>query len=140
MTNLPTKHWFEHRVSYGETDCMNVVYYAEYLHIFERARGAYIRDLGMSYTEVEKKGLYLPVREARCRYRSPARYDDLLQVCTVISELSRASITFTYGIYDEDKNNKIAEGTTQHACVDMHVKPMAVPAWFQELIEKKNCE
>ena len=47
--------WFSHRVSYGETDTMGVLYYAEYLHIFERARSEYIRALGMSYADVERK-------------------------------------------------------------------------------------
>lgn len=49
-----------HRVSYGETDTMGVLYYAEYLHLFERARSAYIRSCGMSYADVEKKGIILP--------------------------------------------------------------------------------
>ena len=72
--------WFSHRVSYGETDTMGVLYYAEYLHIFERARSEYIRALGMSYADVERRGVYLPVREAECRYRSPAHYDEPGQV------------------------------------------------------------
>jgi hypothetical protein len=59
--------WFSHRVSYGETDSMGVLYYAEYLHIFERARNQFIRDRGLSYAMVEERGLFLPVREARCR-------------------------------------------------------------------------
>lgn len=73
MHDFPTPEtWFPHRVSYGETDCMGVLYYAEYLHIFERARSAFIRERGMSYADVEKRGIILPVREAQCRYRSPA--------------------------------------------------------------------
>ena len=47
--------WMPHRVSYGETDTMGVLYYAEYLHLFERARSEYIRRCGMSYAEVEKE-------------------------------------------------------------------------------------
>ena len=77
--------WFTHRISYGETDTMGVLYYAEYLHIFERARSEFIRACGMSYRDVEEKDIILPVREAQCRYRSPARYDDLVQVHTAIS-------------------------------------------------------
>ncbi len=127
--------WFEHRVSYGETDAMQVLYYAEYLHIFERARSFYIRELGMSYSEVEERGIFLPVREAQCRYRSSARYDDLLQICLGITVWGRASMTFGYEIYDEQKTRHIASGMTQHAFVGPDGVPCKVPAWFKDMVE-----
>lgn len=126
--------WHAHRVSYGETDTMGVLYYAEYLHIFERARSSLIREKGMSYTDVEKRGIYLPVREAHCRYRAPARYDDLVQVRVWISDWGRASVTFAYEMFAEDKKTLLASGTTQHACVAMHGRPVPVPDWLRELL------
>lgn len=123
--------WMQHRVSYGETDTMGVLYYAEYLHIFERGRSDFIRSFGISYTEVEKRGLLLPVREAQCRYRSPARYDDLLQLHIVLTDWRRASLSFHYRMFDETRTRLIAEGFTQHACVDPTGKPIAVPEWFK---------
>ena len=125
--------WMEHRVSYGETDTMGVLYYAEYLHIFERGRNEYIRAFGVSYREVETRGLFLPVREAQCRYRSPARYDDLLMLRTGSADWRKASFTFQYEIYDASRTRLMAEGFTQHACVDPAGKPVAVPPWFREL-------
>ena len=122
-----------HRVSYGETDTMGVLYYAEYLHLFERARGEYIRRCGMSYAEVKKRGLILPVREAQCRDRSPAHYDDLLQVRAGISEWTRASMRFVYEIWNEDKTRLLATGMTQHALVNKEGRPIAVPDWFRNL-------
>lgn len=112
---------------------MGVLYYAEYLHLFERARGEYIRNCGMSYAEVEKKGIILPVREAQCRYRSPAHYDDLLLVRTGISEWARASLRFVYEIWSEDKARLLATGMTQHALVNKEGRPVAVPDWFRNL-------
>lgn len=126
--------WHPHRVSYGETDTMGVLYYAEYMHIFERARSTLIRESGLSYTEVEKRGVYLPVREAYCRYRSPARYDDLVFVRAWISEWRRASLTFSYELYAEDKERLLATGMTQHAVVDGQGKPVAVPPWLKDLL------
>ena len=123
--------WMQHRVSYGETDTMGVLYYAEYLHIFERGRNALIRAYGLSYNDVEKRGLYLPVRDASCRYRSPARYDDLLNLHVVASEWRRASLVFQYEMYDESKTRLIAQGSTQHACVDNSGRPVKVPEWFR---------
>ncbi|MDL2279832.1 acyl-CoA thioesterase [Desulfovibrio sp. OttesenSCG-928-G11] len=123
--------WLEHRVSYGETDTMGVLYYAEYLHIFERGRNSFIRAFGLSYREVEERGLYLPVREAGCRYRSPARYDDLIRLRSILAVWGRASLTFRYELWDEDRARLLAEGFTQHACVNAKGRPVPVPDWFR---------
>lgn len=112
---------------------MGVLYYAEYLHIFERARSAYIRERGMSYADVEKKGVILPVREAGCRYRSPARYDELVLVRTGVSEWGRASLRFVYEMWNEDKTRLLATGMTQHALVDAAGHPIRMPDWFRRL-------
>ncbi len=113
---------------------MGLVYYAEYLHYFERARSECIRSRGMSYTVVEERGVMLPVREARCRYRSPARFDDLVWIRTGISEWGRASLTFVYEIRDEGRERLLADGMTQHACVNREGRPVPVPAWLRELM------
>lgn len=123
--------WLEHRVSYGETDSMGVLYYAEYLHIFERGRNAFIRAFGLSYREVEERGLYLPVREAGCRYRSPARYDDLIGLRSILDVWGRASLTFRYELWNEDRAKLLAEGFTQHACVNAKGRPVPMPDWFR---------
>lgn len=127
--------WLAHRVSYGETDTMGVLYYAEYLHLFERSRSEFIRQRGLSYADVEKRGIYLPVREAQCRYRASARYDDLVWVRAGIIEWGRASLRFVYEIWREDKGALLATGMTQHAVVTDEGRPTAVPAWLRELLE-----
>lgn len=128
-----TQSWLAHRVSYGETDAMGVVYYAEYLHLFERARSLFIRERGMSYAEVEKRGVFLPVREACCRYRIPARYDDELWVRCGISEWRRASILFVYEVHAQDRATLMATGSTEHACVNAEGRPVRVPDWLRGL-------
>lgn len=134
MHDFPTPEtWFPHRVSYGETDCMGVLYYAEYLHIFERARSAFIRERGMSYADVEKRGIILPVREAQCRYRSPARYDEIVLVRAGVSEWGRASLRFVYEMWNEDKTRLLADGMTQHALADTSGRPVRMPDWFRRL-------
>lgn len=126
--------WFDHRVSYGETDAMGYLYYAEYLHLFERARSAFIRHMGMSYADIEKRGIMLPVREARCRYRRPAHYDELLRLHIRISEMGRASLTFVYAVYDAEGKALHAEGMTQHACASMDDgRPVPMPEWLRAL-------
>ncbi len=128
--------WLEHRVSYGETDAMGVVYYANYLHWFEMSRSQYIRDQGMSYTRIEKKGIFLPVREASCRYLAPARFDDRIWIHTAISLWSRASLTFCYEITDEDRTRVLTTGSTQHAVVNGTGRPCRVPDWLRSVCQQ----
>ncbi len=133
-TTFPMPHaWLEHRVSYGETDAMGVVYYANYLHWFEMARSLYIRNLGMSYRLVEDRGIFLPVREASCRYISPARYDDVVWVHAGISTWKRASLTFVYEVTDKERTRVLTTGSTQHPVVDGTGKPCGVPGWLRDL-------
>jgi len=125
--------WLAHRVSYGETDAMGVVYYANYLHLFERGRSELIRGLGFSYAIVEERGIFLPVREATCRYLAPARYDDIVHIRTGLSTRSRASLSFAYEIMNEDQTVVLTRGTTQHAAVNAQGKPVRVPDWLSAL-------
>ncbi|MGM0645053.1 MAG: acyl-CoA thioesterase [Thermodesulfobacteriota bacterium] len=130
----PENTW-NHRVSYGETDAMGVVYYANYLHWFEQARSFFIRELGMSYKDIETRGVTLPVREAHCRYRSPASYEDEIAVRTGINEWRRASLTFVYAIYNLSREQVLmATGSTQHACTNSAGRPVPVPEWLKTLV------
>lgn len=133
-STFPTPEaWLEHRVSYGETDAMKVVYYAEYLHYFERARSLFIRERGMSYATVEERGLYLPISEATVRYKRPLRYDDLAYVRVGIHEWRPASVGFVYEVYAQDKATLHATGTTRHACVNGDGRPVRIPEWLKDL-------
>ena len=75
---------FKHfvRVPYAHTDQMGFVYYANYLIYFEMARAEMLREVGLPYAELEKQGVFLPVVEAHCEYKSPAHFDDRLEILT----------------------------------------------------------
>lgn len=129
--------WFDLVVSYGETDAMGVVYYGNYPHWFERARGQLMRERGMSYAEVERRGVHLPVRELAVRYVSPARYDDAIRVRAGVAEWGRASLRFAYQVYGPPDGGKlICLGSTQHALTTPQGKPTAVPAWLKDLFAR----
>lgn len=121
-------------VSYGETDAMGVVYYGNYPHWFERARGLFLRERGLSYAEVERRGFMLPVREMAVRYIAPARYDEEVLVRAGIASWGRASVTFVYQVYGPPEGSRLlCLGQTQHACTAPSGKPVAAPAWLKEL-------
>ncbi|MFW6055493.1 MAG: acyl-CoA thioesterase [Thermodesulfobacteriota bacterium] len=129
--------WWEHRVSYGETDAMGIVYYGNYLHWFEQARSHFIRERGMGYSEIEKKGVLLPVREVHCRYLAPAAYEQEITVRTGIGTWARASLTFEYQVYNLSRGRSLMTiGQTQHACVSPQGRPVPVPDWLKTLCSK----
>jgi acyl-CoA thioester hydrolase len=88
----------ELRVRYAETDQMGVAHHANYLVWCEAARTDHMRNLGVSYRDLEDGGLRLPVVEATLRYRAPARYDDVLAVECWIRETSSRRVVFGYVI------------------------------------------
>jgi len=118
---------YEFRVRYAETDQMGVTYYANYFVWFEIGRAEYFRSYGVNYTDCEKNGIFLPVVEAHARYASPARYDELLIIQVVVSELGRGSLKFLYRILEKESRRKIVEGYTVHAFVGANLRPMRVP-------------
>lgn len=116
-----------YRVIYGDTDQMGVVYYANYFRFFELSRGEYFRARGGSYTEMEKRGLMLPVVDAACSYRASARYDDLLVVRCSVTRMKRASIEFSYEVRKEGDAAILTTGKTLHACINREGRPVALP-------------
>jgi acyl-CoA thioester hydrolase len=89
---------YRHRVLYGDTDQMGVVYYANYLRFFEGARNEWIRSLGLTYAQIEERGIMLPVFEASIQYLKPARYDDLLDI-KIVATHTRVKIRFEYKVH-----------------------------------------
>jgi acyl-CoA thioester hydrolase len=90
------------RVRYAETDQMNVVYYGNYAQYFEVGRVESIRNLGISYKDIEAAGVIMPVVEMHVRYLRPAKYDDLLTIKTTLRELpGDHRIEFFQEVYNE---------------------------------------
>jgi acyl-CoA thioester hydrolase len=123
------------RVRYAETDQMGIVYYANYLVWFEIGRVEVMRNLGMSYHQLETEHkLILPVVEATCRYRSPARYDDEILIEARPSLLRGAVLKFAYRILrkapDGEQPTLLAEGETVHVVCDENLKKMTLPAEY----------
>ncbi|HWE25694.1 MAG TPA: thioesterase family protein, partial [Myxococcales bacterium] len=122
---------YRHRVIYGDTDQMGVVYYGNYLRFFEAARGDWIRNLGMTYAQIEERGIFLPVLEVGVRYLKPARYDDLLEIPLKVSH-TRVKVRFDYKVYRADEPDVLLLGHTVHACVTKEGRPTRAPDWLVE--------
>nr|HID59008.1 acyl-CoA thioesterase [Desulfobacterales bacterium] len=128
-----------YRVIYGDTDKMGVVYHACYLRLFEIGRTEFLRQLGVSYREIEERGFYLPVSEAFCKYLNPARYDDLLYIDTELMELKKATILFNYRVSsDSEGTNILVTGYTRHACIDSSGKIVRLPKFLVNVLTNSS--
>jgi acyl-CoA thioester hydrolase len=124
------------RVRYAETDAAGVVYYGEYLTYFEVARVELLRALGYPISEVEARGVILPVVEARLKYLRPARLDDLLTVAIVADSIGPASFSFDYEIARAD-GLLLVTGSTRLAVCDRETgRSVPMPSWLRDLFER----
>jgi acyl-CoA thioester hydrolase len=121
-------------VRYAETDKMGVVYYANYLVWFEVGRTDLLRHAGWSYREMEVEGFSLPVIEAHCEYKEPARYDDELEVRTGGDLLSPIRVQFTYEIVRPADEALLATGHTVHASLDPSGRPRRLPDRIRSIL------
>lgn len=128
---MPQAHATELRVRYAETDRMGIVYYANYLVWCEVGRVEFLRALGRSYATLEAEGHGLAVAEARVRYLSPARFDDLVRVDTTLTEVRSRVVTFEYLITHAETGTRLATAYTALVSVDRTGRPTALPSDFR---------
>lgn len=122
-----TTQWFTHdiRVRYAETDQMGVVYHANYLNWFEWGRTEMVRELGLSYRELEERDVLLPVIRAEVDFVKPARYDDVVRIYTLIEELTKVRIMFRYEVRRlEPTEELLVTGRTEHVWVNRNFRPI----------------
>ena len=122
------------RVRYAETDRMGVVYYANYLVWFEVGRTEWLRQTGWTYREMERDGISLPVIEAHCEYRQPARYDDEIEIATRGTLVTPVRIRFDYEVARAADGTIAAVGHTVHAAVETSGKPCRLPSRVREML------
>jgi len=108
----------EIKIYYEDTDCGGVVYYANYLKYFERARTQYLEERGLSVAELMKEGWVFVVVHAELDYRAPARYGETLRIETVIADMTPASITFAHVIRERESGSVVVEGSARLAVTD----------------------
>ena len=124
------------RVRYGETDAMKYAYYGNYAEYLEVARVELFRTLGISYDEIEKRGIWLPVSEYKIKYLKPAFYDEILEIHTYVRKVPGVKIEFEYEIFN-DSEQKITEASTTLFFLDATTNKVSrCPDFLMELIQK----
>jgi acyl-CoA thioester hydrolase len=118
MKPISYTNLFEIRVRFADVDPMGVAYYAHYLRWFEIGRTEFLRQLGITYKEVEKTGVSYPVTEVKVKYSVPIVYDELIKIRTWLGFIKKASLKMEYEIVNADTDEFHAEGYTIHAAVE----------------------
>lgn len=121
------------RVLFADTDAIGVVYHTNYIKWFELGRNELMRQLGVPYTELVKLSLHLPLINVGCEYLKFAVYDQLLTIETEFDYIRKATIKFNSRIWDENRENLLAEGYTIHACINHESKLRRIPKLLLEL-------
>ena len=128
--SAPFRHIY--RVVYADCTLGNHIYYSRYLDILETVRGEFFRHLGIPLLELQAQDTLFPVIECHLRYKSPARYDDILTTELWISLAQGARLNFGFRILKDEKI-LILEGETCHVCTGVNEKPKRIP---EELVAK----
>ena len=144
--------WYVHpiRVRYQETDQMGVVFHGNYVTWFEIGRTEWVRAVGVPYTEFEKNGVMLPVIDLQVSYMLPAKYDDMVVICTKAVNMSPLRITFhsqVRRVYEQDfKSGYFAEdalpgellatGATKHVWVNQQFQPTRLNKIMPDIYNK----
>jgi len=115
-----------HRVTYAECTVGNHIYHSRYLDLLEAARGEFIRSLGPTVLQWQEKDVIFPVIEARLRFKSPARYDDLLAIEVWPTLIERVRLNFGHRVTNQH-GKLVLEAGTFHACTGIDEKPKRMP-------------
>lgn len=129
------KHVTLIRVRYSETDQMGTFYNSRALEWFECGRTELLRALGIPYTKMEQRGVFLPLVESHVEYLGRARYDDALRVTTSAAMSGRARLRFDVRITQDAGGQDVARGYTVHAVANANGRPIRPPAWLSALLK-----
>ena len=127
-----------YRVIYADTDCMGIVYHANYLRLFEYGRTDFLREIGCPYEEIlAEDGLNMPLVDIGMQFKKPARYGEQLKIVTFVQELKNVTVTIGYKIFNEEEE-LLVTGHTRLAFTNPELKPVALKKQSPRLYEEMS--
>lgn len=120
----------EVRVRYADTDQMKFVYNGKYFEYFEVGRSEMMREVGLTYDEIEKQGYHMPVMEAKIEFKNAAFYDEVLIIESSVKELPKLKVRIEHKIYSKERNVLIAEGYIELAFMRADTQKLTRPPLF----------
>ena len=120
----------EVRVRYADTDQMKFVYNGKYFEYFEVGRSEMMREVGLTYDEIEKQGYHMPVMEAKIEFKNAAFYDEVLIIESSVKELPKLKVHIDHKIYSKERNVLIVEGYIELAFMRADTRKLTRPPLF----------
>lgn len=122
-------------VRYSETDQMGVVHHSRYFPWFEVGRTEFFKTSGMTYDEIERRGVWLPLVDCYCKFHTGAKYGDDVWVSVTLAKLGAAKCIFEYKITREADAALLAEGYTTHGFTTPEFKPLNLKKLYPDIYE-----
>ncbi len=121
------------RVNYYETDAMQIVHHSNYIRFLEEARIYFMDEIGLPYKKVEEEGVLIPVIGVNCTYKTPAKFDDILDIKVKIKEYTGVKMIISYEIVNSNTKKDIFLGETKHCFVNKDMKPISLKKVSSEM-------
>ena len=125
------------KVYYKDTDKMGIVYYSRYFEYFEESRTELFASIGLKITNIEQKGITLPVISCYCDFKKGAKFEDVLIIRSALNEKPRSTLKISYLVNLKKTNELLASGYSVHAFVNSIGKPIKPPKSILDCINKQ---
>lgn len=126
---------YERETFYYETDQMGIIHHSNYIRWFEEARIDFLKQIGIPYDEMERRGLLIPVLGVSCKYKKAFRYGDTFQISMKIQDFKGVKFSVAYEVYDKATGELHATGTSEHGFVDAKLMPVNIKKTYPDIYE-----
>ncbi len=126
---------YEREIYYYETDQMGIVHHSNYIRWFEEARIEFLKQIGLPYDEMERKGLLIPVLGVSCKYKKAFRYGDTFQICMKIQDFRGVKFNVVYEVRNKATGELHATGSSEHGFVDSKLMPVNIKKAYLDIYE-----
>jgi acyl-CoA thioester hydrolase len=126
---------YERETFYYETDQMGIIHHSNYIRWFEEARIDFLKQIGIPYDEMERRGLLIPVLGVSCKYKKAFRYGDTFQISMKIQDFKGVKFSVAYEVYNKSTGELHATGSSEHGFVDAKLMPVNIKKLYPDIYE-----
>ena len=127
---------YERKINYYETDKMGIVHHSNYIRFLEEARCAFLDKIGLPYSELENRGVMIPVLSVNCSYKYHVSFNDVIEIHTIIKDFTGVKLTIEYTAKDKCTGNTVLIAQTKHCFTDTSIKPINLKKHYTDMYEK----
>ena len=126
---------YERKTNYYETDQMGIIHHSNYIRWFEEARCHWMEELGISYEQIEAKGILIPVLSVSCEYKKAVRYNETVLIEVKLTSFKGVKFSAEYQVTNKETKEVMVTGTSSHCFVDKDLKPIRLKKEHPDVYE-----